>query len=87
VHHPGARSPGQRPGVLEEGEVGAGASHLVAVEEVVHARIVLVDRLRGQTEPEHARVEVDVPRGIARDRRDVVDAVESHVASFLSKTC
>src|SRR6185503_18296047 len=86
VHRPGAGFARQRPGVLEEREVGAGASDLVAVEQVVHARVVLVHRLRGQPQPEHARVEVDVPRGVARDRGDVVDAVESHLVSFLSKS-
>src|SRR4029079_19273517 len=65
VHVPGARAPAPRPGILEEGEVGAVASDLVAVEQVVHARVVLVDRLRGQPQPEPARVEVDVPRGVA----------------------
>ena len=31
-----------------------------------------------ENEAEHAGVEVDVARGVARDRRDVVDAVEVH---------
>ena len=67
-----------RARVLEEREVGAGAAVLVAVEQVVDARVVLVDRLGGQPQAEHARVEVDVARRVARDRGDVVDAVESH---------
>ncbi len=84
VHHPGARPSGNRPRVLEEGEVRAGASDLVAVEQVVDARVVLVDRLRGEAKPQHPRVEVDVPRRVARDRSDVVDAVESHLVDPFS---
>jgi len=69
-------------GVLEERQVGAGARALVAVEEVVDARIVLVDRLRRHPQAEHACVEVDVARGVAGDGADVVDAVEVHGAPY-----
>jgi hypothetical protein len=63
--------------VLEEGQLGARAPLLVGVEQVVDARVVLVDRLGGQTETEDARVEVEVPERVPGDRRDVVDAFES----------
>ncbi len=76
VDHARAGAAGDRARVLEERQVGAGRGVLVAVEEVVDARIVLVDRLRGQPQPQHARVEVDVAAGVAGDGADVVDAVE-----------
>jgi len=78
VDHPRARPAGDGAGILEEREVGAGAGVLVAVEEVVDGRVVLVDRLGGQPQTEDARVEVDVPAGIAGDGADVVEAVELH---------
>ena len=78
VHHPGAGPAGLGVRVLEEGQVGAGAGLLVAVEEVVDGRVVLVDGLGGQPQAEDARVEVDVARRVAGDRGDVVDAVELH---------
>src|ERR671923_174587 len=81
VHHAGPCSPRRRARVLEEGDVAAGAPLLVGIEEVVDGRIVLVDRLLDEPEPEDARVEVDVPRGVAGDRRDVVNAFESHARS------
>ena len=82
VHHPRARPARDRAWVLEEGEVAAGASDLVRVEQVVDGRIVLVDRLLDEPEPEDARVEVEVPGRVARDRRDVVDPLESHPCSL-----
>jgi hypothetical protein len=45
VHHAGAGTAGDRARVLEERQLGARPALLVGVEEVVHARIVLVDRL------------------------------------------
>jgi len=45
---------------------------------VVHGRVVLVDRLLDEPEPERAGVELDVLRRVARDRGDVVDAFELH---------
>ena len=52
VDHPGAGAARRRAGELEEGEVGAGAALLVGVEEVVDARLVLVDRLLDQPQPQ-----------------------------------
>jgi len=78
VDHPRARATRYCAGILEEREVGAGAGVLVTVEEVVDEGVVLVDRLGGQSQAEDARVEVDVPAGVARDRADVVEAVEVH---------
>src|SRR5918994_2775637 len=78
MDHAGPGPAGDRARILEEGEVRAGTRELVAIEEVVDARVVLVDRLCGQPQAEDARVVVDVARGVARDRRDVVDTVEVH---------
>ena len=78
MHHAGARPPAREARVLEEGDVGAGASLLVGVEEVVDGRVVLVDRLLHEPQAEDARVEVHVPRGVGGDRRDVVDPFELH---------
>ena len=55
--------PGMRTGILEERQVGARAGLLVAVEEVVDGRVVLVDRLGDQPQAEDPRVEVDVALG------------------------
>jgi hypothetical protein len=49
---------------------------------VVNGRIVLVDRLRGQSQPENARVEVEISLRVAGDRGDVVNALEPHVNSL-----
>ena len=73
---PGAA--GDRAGVLEEGQLSARPPPLVGVEQVVDAGIVLVDRLGGQPEPEHARVEVEVLLRVPGDGGDVVEALESH---------
>ncbi len=78
VHHSGTRPARDRAGVLEEGQVRARLGVLVPVEEVVDAGVVLVDGLRGQPQPEDARVEVDVAPRVARDRADVVDPLELH---------
>ena len=77
MDHAGARPAGRRARVLEEGQLGARASLLVGVEQVVDARVVLVDRLGGQAQTEDARVEVEVPERVPGDRGDVVDAFES----------
>ena len=75
VDHSVARAPGHRAGVLEEREVEPRMGVLVAVEEVVDGRIVLVDRLLDQAQAEHADVEVHVALGVAGDGRDVMYAV------------
>ena len=78
VHHSGAGAPRRRAGKLEEGEVGPWVAPLVGIEEVVDGRLILVDRLLDQPQPEQAGVEVDVALRVGRDRRDVVDALELH---------
>ena len=80
VDHPVARLAGLRVRVLEERDVGARVPLFVGVEEVVDGRVVLVDRLLHEPQAEDARVEVDVPRRVAGDARDVVDPVETHLA-------
>ena len=61
VHHPRASAAEARAGVLEEGDVVPGRALLVAVEEVVDGRVVLVDALLDEAKTEDACVEVDVP--------------------------
>ena len=78
VDHAGAGAAGLGARVLEERQVRARTSVLVAVEQVVDAGIVLVDRLGRQPHPEHARVEVDVAARVPRDRGDVMDAFKFH---------
>src|SRR6266508_3005482 len=81
VHHAraGATTPCAR--VLEEGDVRARRAPLVGVEEVVDGRIVLVDRLLHEPQPEQPGVEVDVARRVGRDRCDVVDSFVAHSGS------
>ena len=81
VHHPGARPSAARTGVLEERDVRARAALLVGVEQVIDGRVVLVDRFLHEPEPEHAGVERDVARRVARDARHVVNPLELHRAS------
>src|SRR5437763_1938377 len=78
MHGARARAPGCGAGIFEERDVVARRTVLVAVEEVVDRRVVLVDRLLDEAKAEHSRVEVDVARGVAGDRRYVVDALELH---------
>ena len=78
VDHPRTGAAGHGARILEKGQVGARGPLLVRVEEVVDGRVVLVDRLLHEAQAEGAGVEVDVPRRVARDARDVVDAVEAH---------
>src|SRR6266511_2252845 len=80
VHHAGARMSLGRARVFEEGDIAPRAAALVGVEEVVDGRVVLVDGLLDEAQPELVRVEVDVRRCVAGDRRDVVDAFEFHTA-------
>ena len=48
----------------------------VTVVEVIGARVVEVDGLLDEPEPQHARVEVHVAARVAGDRRHVVNAEE-----------
>ena len=63
-----------------------GLAALVGVEQVVDGRVVLVDRLLDDPEAEHAHVEVDVPRRVAGDAGDVVDALELHARTVARRT-
>ena len=76
VDHAGAGAAGDRARVLEERQLRARAPTLVGVEQVVDARVVLVDGLGRQPQPEDARIEIEVPRRVPGDRGDVVDAFE-----------
>src|SRR5439155_5952245 len=84
VDHTRARAAPSQAWILEEGEVGAGASFLVGVEEVVDGGVVLVDRFLDQAHAHDAGIEEQVLRGVGRDRAYVVDAVQvSCLSSFL----
>ena len=52
MHHPVAGAAGRRSRVLEERDVRAGRASLIGVEEVVDGRVVLVDGLLDQPQPE-----------------------------------
>lgn len=78
VDHARARAARPGMGILKEGEVGAGSSCLVAVEQVIDAGIVLVHRLGHQAQSQDARVEVDVARRVGGDGGDVMNALELH---------
>src|SRR6187402_1764191 len=59
-----------RPG--EEGEDRAGRSDVVAEVEVIRSRVVEVDCLLDEAEPQNLRIEVQVALGIGRDCCDVM---------------
>jgi hypothetical protein len=81
VDHASTRAPARGARELEEGEDRPGGTALVAVVEVVDVRGVEVHGLLDQPQAEGACVEVDVRRGVGRDRGDVVDALELHEIS------
>src|SRR5258708_1937694 len=58
----------------KEGQDSAGFAPLVAVVEVIGARIVKIDGPFHEAQAERARVEIDVPGWISRDGGDVMDA-------------
>jgi hypothetical protein len=78
VDHAVARAPRSGARVLEERQVKAGVGVLVAIEEVVDGRVVLVDRLLDEAEAHDPHVEVDVALRVGGDCGDVVYAVELH---------
>jgi len=81
MHHPRACPTRAGALVLEERQVGARVTVLVRVEQVVDGRVVLVDRLLDEPQPEQADVEVDVALRVAGDAGHVVDAFELHGTS------
>ena len=66
--------PLRRARPLEEGDGGAWRAALVAEVEMVAARIVEVDRLLDQPQPQHARVEIDRALRVHAHNGYVVDA-------------
>ena len=58
----------------KEGEDGAGGSRVIAIIEVPGAWIVEIDGLLDEAHPQHARVEIEVARRRAADRRHMMDA-------------
>jgi flavin-binding protein dodecin len=60
----------------EEGEDAAWAAGLVAVVEVIGARIVEVDGALDEAQAEHTRVEVEVALRLAGDGGDAMQPVD-----------
>ena len=71
----------RRAGELEPGEDRPGRPALVAEVEVVGVRLVEVDRLLHEPQPEHVGVERDVLGGVGGDHRDVVETLKTHIHS------
>src|SRR5690606_12950957 len=63
---------------VEEGEIDPGRSHLVRVEEVVGAHVVLVDAPLHQAHAHRSRIEPMVPADVGRDGRQMMDAQQIH---------
>src|ERR1700726_3505935 len=87
MHHPGAGPPAGGPGILEERQVRPRRAVVVAVEQVVHGRVVLIDGLLHKPHPQHTVVELDVRGRVACDRGDVVYALELHLHEPSRRTC
>src|SRR5919109_1507097 len=87
VDHSRAGAAAGKAWILEERQVEAGRGVLVAVEQVVDRRVVLIDGLLDHPKAHHARVEVDVAGRVAGDRGDVVDAVELHASLRIGSGC
>ncbi len=78
MDHPRPRPAGRHPRELEERQDRAGRAALIAVVEVVDVGRIEVDGLLDETQPQHARVEVDVRLRVGGDAGDVVNTVELH---------
>ena len=76
VDHPRAGAAAHQARILEKGEIGARAAVLVRIEQVVDARVVLVDGLLDEPEAHDACVEQDVAGRVGGDGADVMDSVE-----------
>ena len=72
---PVARRRHLRPG--EERQVGARPAFGVRIEQVVGARVVLIDAALDEPHAENAGIEVEVLLRRAGDRGDVMKAVDS----------
>src|SRR5437870_13631171 len=73
-----AGAPFRATAVLEEADVVAVRGSLIAIEDVVRRLVDLVHRLLDDAKTENPHVEVRVARGVGRDARDVVNALQSH---------
>ena len=73
-------APLRRRRPVEEGDVGAGRREAVGVEQMIGADVVLVDGLLDQPHAEHALVEAAVAGRVGRNRGQMMDAFELHVA-------
>src|SRR5262249_46291888 len=69
----------------EERHIGAGVTLGVGIEEMIGARVVLIDTLLDEPHAEYTCVEVQVLLGRAGNRRNVMKAVDvPHVRSYTS---
>ena len=82
VNHAGARSAAGCAGILKEGQIGAGAAPLIGEEEVIDARIVLIDGFLDQAQSEHTGIKIDISLGVLGDRGDVMDSLELHGLTY-----
>ena len=71
---------------LEEGDIGAGASSLVGVEQVIDTGLVLIDGLFHHSQAESARIKVDVLLRVGGDRGYVVNSFELHLCRLASQS-
>ena len=78
-------APFGRRGPIKESKVGAGRGNAVAIEQVVGASVVLVDRLLDQPHAEGAGVKAEIGRRLGGDRRQVVDAAQLQAHRSLLK--
>src|SRR4029077_19155309 len=69
-----AAAPGRRMLPGKERQDGAGVADPVAIIEMIGAGIVEVHRLLDEAQPDDARVEIQIARGLTGNRRDVMNA-------------
>ncbi len=72
-------APFTRDWKVEEGQVRPGRCHAVAIEQVIGAWVVLVDRLLDQAHAERLRIERDILRCPCGQRRQMMQAFQLHV--------
>lgn len=58
----------------EEGQDSAGVAGLIAIIEVIGRRIIEIDRLLDEAQPEIAGVKAEIPDGVAGNRSDMVQS-------------
>src|SRR6266550_462834 len=87
VDHPRARTSAHQAWILEERQVRTGAAIFIRIKEVIHRRVVLVDRLLDEPQAHDPGIELEVLRGVGGDGADVVDTVQwIHARYFLPRS-